>query len=85
MAVYVDNARMPYRGMVMCHMLADTFDELDGMAVAIGMKREWLQRRPVLHYDVPLFRRKLAVEAGAVEVGRRELAHLIRKLRAGGQ
>jgi hypothetical protein len=63
--VYVDDMRAPFRGMLMCHMLADTDDELHDMASLIGMRREWFQGD---HYDVPLPRRALAVRLGAVEV-----------------
>ena len=85
MAVYVDKARHPFRGMTMCHMLADTEDELHAMAERIGMKREWFQgNASTPHYDIPLFRRKLALEYGAIEIDRRQTVALIRKLRGCG-
>ena len=73
MSVYVDDVFIPYGRMKMCHMIADSEDELHEMADKIGMRRAWFQngRRP--HYDVSKSRRKLAVEYGAIEVTIREL------------
>jgi len=68
--------------MIMCHMVADTDEELHGMAKAIGMKEEWFQPRSFPHYDVCLFRRKKAIELGAVEIDRRDLALFMRRYRA---
>ena len=86
MAVYVDSQRNPFRGMLMCHMLADTEAELHAMADRIGPRREWYQSHASTpHYDVPLSRRRLAVEFGAVEIGRRETVVLIRRIRADPQ
>jgi hypothetical protein len=68
--------------MKMSHMLADTEDELHRMAESIGLKREWFQnhgRTP--HYDVCQAKRKQAVNCGAIEVGRRDLVALMRRLR----
>lgn len=83
MAVYVDNARNVFGRMIMCHMIADTLDELHAMASDIGMKREWFQPGSTPHYDVCVARRALAVKAGAIEVGRREIVEVIRRLRSG--
>ena len=81
MAVYVDFARNKFRRMVMCHMLADSVDELHAMAARIGMRRSWFQSGSTPHYDVCLARRRMAVELGAVEVGRRQLVEVIKRLR----
>jgi hypothetical protein len=82
LTVYVDRQRNPYRGMVMCHMLADTEAELHAMADRIGARREWYQRdASTPHYDVPLSRRAAAIEFGAVEIGRRETVAIIRRIR----
>lgn len=82
MTVYVDNARgrLQYgrRVMVMCHMGADTPEELHAMAEAIGMKLKWFQGD---HYDVSLTRRAHAVKLGAVEITVREMVTKIRRRR----
>lgn len=79
--VYVDNARLPLGRMLCCHMVAADLDDLHAMADAIGCRREWFQPRSFPHYDVPLFRRERAVNLGAVEISRRELALFIREHR----
>jgi hypothetical protein len=62
--------------MIMCHMIADTDEELHAMASAIGLKRSWHQKPGTRHshYDVSLSRRAKAVALGAVEIDIRELA-----------
>jgi hypothetical protein len=82
MAVYVDSANIPYRGQVICHMIGDTLDELHAMADAIGMQRRWFQPRSFPHYDVPQEQRAAAVRLGAVEVDRRGIVVVMRRLRA---
>lgn len=53
-----------------CHMTADTREELDAMAVAIGMRPAWIQHPGTWkeHYDVVISKRNAAVRLGAVEV-----------------
>jgi hypothetical protein len=85
MSVYVDNAVWPYRGMLMCHMVADTPEELHAMADKIGMQRKWFQsfvkaRRP--HYDISEPKRKLAVQYGAIEVDGYRLVEVCRSILA---
>lgn len=69
MSVYVGVSMWPFRGMIMCHMFADTDDELRDMAHKIGMKREWEQKpRDSIgpHYDIAKSKRSLAIRYGAV-------------------
>jgi hypothetical protein len=69
--VYVDDMKAKYGRMVMCHMLADTDDELHAMAATIGVARRWWQspeKTSGSHYDIALSKRAIAVAAGAVEI-----------------
>jgi hypothetical protein len=82
MSVYVDKPRFPFGRMIMCHMIADSLGELHAMADRIGVKRKWLQvDGSTPHYDICKAKRALAVEAGALEVGLRDLAIILRRLR----
>lgn len=85
MAVYVDDMREPYGNMIMCHMLADTDDELHAMADQIGVARRWHQKAGThhSHYDIALSKRALAVAAGAIEIDRRAVAHILKAKRDG--
>lgn len=69
MSVYVDDVRHSYGRMIMCHMWADSPDELLAMADRIGVGRRWLQQPPKaswVHFDISLNRKALALAAGAV-------------------
>lgn len=79
MSVYVDDMRAPYGRLIMCHMLADTDEELCAMADRIGVARRWHQRPGTAksHYDVCLTKRALAVAAGAIEVTQRQVGEMI--------
>ncbi len=85
MSVYVDRGRRPYRNprsgwrMIMCHMIADSGDELRAMAARIGVPVDDVQDEHTYreHYDVCLAARKKAVRAGAIEVTQRELGRLL--------
>lgn len=70
MSVYVDDMRAPFGRMVMCHMLADSHDELVAMADTIGVARRWIQHEGQHdeHFDIALVKRALAVKAGAQEI-----------------
>lgn len=61
--------------MIMCHMLADTDEELHAMADRIGVERRHYQGPPKTrnsHYDIALSKRALAVGFGAKEITWRE-------------
>lgn len=71
MAVYVDDMEAGFGRMVMCHMVADSVEELLAMADRIGVARRWVQHAddPVrIHFDIAKSKRALAVQAGAIEV-----------------
>lgn len=83
MAVYVDNfyvTGMRYRGMKMCHMIADNREELLAMVDKIGVESRHIQAKdtPREHFDICFSKRKLAVKNGAIEITYRELAEKTR-------
>jgi len=78
MAVYVDNMDFPYRGMKMCHMIADTSIELYRMADAIGVDRKWAQspHTPREHFDICRSKKVLAIRLGAIEISWHSLGRI---------
>ena len=69
LTVYVDNARIPWRGMRMSHLQADSLDELHDFAERLGLRREWFQpgsRPEAAHYDVSDSKRSEAISLGAI-------------------
>jgi threonyl-tRNA synthetase len=83
MGVYVDDMRAQVGRHIVCHMMADTAEELHRMAERIGLSPGW---RHGDHYDVPLPQRVRAVAEGAIEVSQREMVRIRQRLRraAGG-
>ncbi|OXJ13139.1 DUF4031 domain-containing protein [Burkholderia sp. AU6039] len=82
MAVYVDNARIVWRGRQWCHLVADSLDELHGFAKSLGLKRGWFQAQASLpHYDVTVEVRDVALSRGAMRADRRTLVMRGRQLK----
>lgn len=81
--VYVDEARHPFGRMLMCHMMADSTEELLAMADRIGVARKWLQKPGTAyeHFDISKSKRAEAIAAGAQEVTSRDLGLMILKRR----
>lgn len=67
----------------MCHMVADTHEELVAMADRIGVSRRWIQHAGTAneHFDICKSKRALAVHCGAIEVKMRELGAILRSKR----
>ena len=78
MAVYVDDYNAPFNGMIMCHLVADTTDELLAMVDLIGVQRKWIQcpGTPKEHFDICLSKKKLAIKHGAVAITVRQMGLL---------
>lgn len=89
MAVYVDDMKASFGRMKMCHMIAESTDELLAMADRIGVARKWLQKAGTSyeHFDIAMSKRALAVASGAIEISRMDLGQKLRAWRnidAGG-
>ena len=80
MTVYVDEAIHPYGRMLMCHMVADSREELFAMADAIGVARKWLQKKDQWHehFDISKGKRAEAIKRGAIPITSRELVRFLR-------
>lgn len=69
MTVYVDDVRHRYGRMKMCHLWADSHEELLAMVDAIGVDRKWIQQPPKAswtHFDIALVKKAAAIARGAV-------------------
>lgn len=89
MAVYVDPLRDYPPEMIkpgarrwgpsFCHMVADSREELDAMATAIGLRPAYRQHsgKPLEHYDLTPRRRELAIAKGAVALTGEEFRRLL--------
>lgn len=90
MTVYVDDMHKTpmgrYGRMKMCHMIADTEEELHQMADKLGINRKWYQGPPKTinpHYDICSSKRAKAVQLGAKEITMREGVKILQGLRDG--
>lgn len=79
MSCYVDDMRASFGRMKMCHLIADTEEELLTLVDVIGVQRKWRQGVPGWddHFDIALSKRSLAVQAGAIEISWRTLGIMI--------
>ena len=87
MTVYVDDMKAKFGRLVMCHMLADTDEELHAMASRIGVARKWWQspeKSSGSHYDICLSKRALAISYGAIEITWRQAGAMNRQRRLTG-
>lgn len=87
MTVYVDDMNAKHGRMVMCHMIADTDEELHAMADQIGVARKWWQAPPqhTSHYDIALSKKALAIAAGAVAITWRQCGAMNRRRKITGE
>lgn len=75
MSVYVGVPMWPFGRMVMCHMVADSEEELNLMANNLGLSQSWKQHDPdkkpgtmgaLVHFDISKSKRAEAIKLGAV-------------------
>jgi len=84
MTVYVDQPIHKFGRMIMCHLIADSTEELLAMVDLIGVARQWIQKQgqPEEHFDIAKSKRALALANGAVEADRETIVAVIRRKRA---
>jgi hypothetical protein len=85
MPVYVDQlVNYGWRHGPSCHLIADTISELKQFALEMGMRPEWYQPKSSPPFDLTAGARELAIELGAIELGRRAFVAKLKELRALG-
>jgi hypothetical protein len=79
--------KAPYGRLIMCHMIADTEEELIAMADRIKVARRWHQYAgtPRSHFDICRTKRALAIQFGAQEISWRTLGMLCYRRRITGE
>jgi len=81
--IYVDTYNAKFGNMIMCHLFADTNEELMQMVEKINVNKKWIQKKdkPEEHFDICLSKKKLALKFGAVEVHPFKFVEVIRTKR----
>ena len=77
MAVYVDQAREREGNATISHLLADTIEELHGMADRIGLESSSFHPGSIPYYDCSQGKRQQAIRLGALVIGRQKVRELI--------
>lgn len=79
--VYIDNMEAGFGRMKMCHMIADTPQELLEMVDKIGVARKWIQYPGTTHehFDICLSKKKIAIEMGAKDITMMDLGRMLAK------
>lgn len=92
MAILIDSFHNGARGPIRywhrrCgHLVSDSsLEELHQFAAALGLRREWFQRKSVPHYDLTGRHYELALERGAILVSSREIVRRAVRLSAKGE
>jgi hypothetical protein len=77
--VYIDDMNAAFGRMRMCHMVADTTEELLAMVDKIGVDRKWMQNPGTFkeHFDICNAKKKLAIKHGAIEISWRDMGEKI--------
>jgi hypothetical protein len=83
--VYVDDARIRWRGLLWSHLVANSEEELHAAAASLGIPRSRVQDKGrTLHYDLPESWRQRAIDDGvATPVGWRDVVRMRRSLARG--
>lgn len=77
MAVFVDDAALPFKGKPRFHLCASTVDELHRFAAQVGVRPCWFHRGASFpHYDITAPQRDLAILQGAQAVRFRDIKRL---------
>lgn len=81
MSVYIDDMNMPYRNMIMNHMISDSTEELLEMCTKIGIAHKWIQYPGTYkeHFDVCLTMKAKALELGAIQITWRQCVEMVNK------
>lgn len=83
MPVYIDDMNAEKDGMIFCHMLADTHEELMQMAALIGLKPAWLQHEGTHkeHFDITIGKKRLALARGAQAITYKDAGAFVKRKR----
>jgi hypothetical protein len=78
--VVVDEARLPFRGALWCHLWSADEVTLHRMALRLELQPSWFQGNNLRfrHYDLSPTKRKKAIALGAKEVTAYELVQMVR-------
>ena len=84
--LYVDHVRIPFRGMLMSHLVADTPEELLTAQTSLSIPKGSIQYPGTWkeHLDVSESKRTLAIRMGAQPISGRQLVQITRTKREAG-